>query len=1013
MGIKGLKVDFFGGDGRDRSTLQRQHARPRSCSAPFHDALRATTQTNLMKMILKYFRKIRPVHLAALCSWFTFGHLQAASEPAFHAWAPAPVMGWNSWDFYGTSINEERTKAQADYMAANLLSHGWNLITVDIQWYQPTATGFGYINGAPLTMDSYSRLTPATNRFPSATGGLGFKPLADYVHSKGLTFGIHMMRGIPRQAVAQKKTILGTGYTADQIADITSTCSWNPDMYGVDMTKPGAQEYYDSIMTLVASWEVDFVKIDDLSRPYHTAEIEAIRKAIDKTGRAIVLSTSPGETPVVTGPHVMQQANQWRISDDFWDTWSALYAQFLRLHNWTPYRGAGHFPDADMLPLGKLSGGSNTATGRWTNFTTNEQYTLMSLWAIARSPLIHGGDMTQMDSATLALLTNDEVIAVNQRSLHNRQLFRTSDHIAWTADVEGSSDKYLAVFNATGSSTSVPVTLAALGFTGACSVRSLWDKTDLGTFSGTFSPTLASHRGALYRLSGPSIPVPWLSGIVAGSNRVAISWEAINSASSYSVKRSTSESGTYSTIASGVTGVGYTDLTAQNGSTYFYSVSATINGQETPNSGSFSATAGTQGVVSWNFDRYGTVSSTSVAGVEPVTNWNNSYPSNPTKNLADNRGATTTVDIAYSSSSTWSIQSSHPGADANGRYNRELLNGYLNSGSTTSPTNSSVTISQIPFSSYDIYVYFSSDVADRNGTVTDGTTTFSFKTIGPASIGSTPVLTQTTVASGNPSANYALFSGLAGTSKTITCSIPSSGGIAAFQIVPRVDPLLITSASPIASGTVGSPYSQTLTASGGNAPYTWSLSAGTLPAGLSLGSAGLLSGTPTASGTFAFTAQIADNDASTVTKDFGLIIFSQFSAWQTMEFTPSELADTSISGALADPDGDGLANLQEFATNRDPKTPNGPVMVTTTETDAEDGNSYFTGTYTRRKSAPGIIYHVEVSDNLMTWNEGPTYVQEMQATDDGNSLTETVKVRVLPALNLITKKFLRLRVTQP
>jgi alpha-galactosidase len=958
--------------------------------------------------------KTIPILLAALCSWLTSGHVLAASEPAFHAWAPTPVMGWNSWDFYGTSINEERTKAQADYMAANLLSHGWNLITVDIQWYQPTATGFGYISGAALTMDSYSRLTPATNRFPSATGGLGFKPLADYVHSKGLTFGIHMMRGIPRQAVSQKTPVFGTAYTADQIADTSSTCSWNPDMYGVDMTKPGAQEYYDSIMTLVASWEVDFVKIDDLSRPYHTAEIEAIRKAIDKSGRAIILSTSPGETPVVTGSHVMQQANQWRISDDFWDNWSALYAQFQRLHNWTPYRGAGHFPDADMLPLGKLSGGSNTATGRATNFTTNEQYTLMSLWAIARSPLIHGGDMTQMDSATLALLTNDEVIAVNQQSLHNRQLFRTSDRIAWTADVEGSSDKYLAVFNATGSSTSVPVTLAAMGFTGACSIRSLWDKTDLGTFSGTFSPTLASHRGTLYRISGPSTPVPWLSGIVAGSNRVAISWEAINSASSYLVKRATSETGTYSTIASGVTGVSYTDLTAQNGSTYFYSVSATIDGQETTNSGALSATAGTQGVVSWNFDRYGTVSSTSVAGVELVSNWNNSYPSNPTENLTDNRGATTTVDIAYSSASTWNIQSSHPGVDANGRYNRELINGYLNSGSATNPTSSSVTISQIPYNSYDLYVYFSADVADRNGTVTDGTTTFSFKTIGTTSIsGSNAVLTQTTAASGDPSANYALFTGLSGNSKTITCSIPSTGGIAAFQIVPRADPLLITSASPIANGTVGSAYSQTLTASGGNEPYTWSLGAGTLPAGLSLGSAGLLSGTPTASGTFTFTVQIADDELSTVTKDFSLIILSQFSAWQTIKFTPGELADTSISGALADADCDGLANLLEFATNRDPKTPDGPVMVTTTETDANDGNSYLTGTYTRRKSAQGIIYHVEASDDLTTWNEGPTDVQEMQVTDDGNSLTETVEVRVLPPLNSTEKKFLRLRVTQP
>jgi alpha-galactosidase len=786
-----------------------------------------------------------------------------------------PALGWNSWDFYGVSINEERTKAQADYMAANLLSHGWNLITVDHQWYQPTATGFTYIDGATLTMDSYGRLTPATNKFPSASGGLGFKPLADYAHSKGLTFGIHILRGIPRQAVAQNTPVLGTSYTANQIADTTSPCVWCTDMYGVDMTKPGAQAYYDSVMALVASWGVDFVKIDDLSKPYHTAEIEAIRKAIDKTGRAIVLSTSPGATPVSEGPRVMQQANQWRISDDFWDNWTALYEQFLRLHNWEPFRSAGHFPDADMLPLGMVSGGSNTATGRSTNFTTDEQYTLMSLWAIARSPLIHGGDMTQMDAATLALLTNDEVLVVNQQSFHNRQLFRTNDLIAWTADAEGSSDKYLAVFNATSSSASVPVTLSTMGFGGTCTIRSLWDQTDLGTFSGIFSPTLASHRGALYRISGTSVPVPWISSIVSGGNRVALSWEAISSASSYSVKRATSETGTYTTIASGLSGTSYTDLTAQNGTTYYYAVSAVISGQETLNSAPFSALpTAAQGIISWNYDRYGTVSGSSVAGVAPVANWNNTDPDNPVTNLADHLGGTTTLDIAYSYHNQWSIQSSHPGADANGTYNREMLNGYLDSGGSNTPVTSSVTISQIPFNSYDLYVYFGSDVANRTGTVTDGSTTFSFKTVGSASIsGSNAVLTQTTdTASGNPSANYAVFTALSGSTKTVSCNIPNNGGIAAFQIVPRVDALTITSASPLAVGTVGAAYSQTLSGTGGNAPYTWSLGAGTLPTGLGLSGTGLLGGTPSAPGTFVFTAQITDSAALTATGQFSVTV---------------------------------------------------------------------------------------------------------------------------------------------
>jgi hypothetical protein len=722
--------------------------------------------------------------------------LNNASAADYHTWAPMPVMGWNSWDFYGTSINETCAKAQTDYQAANLLSHGWSLMTVDIQWYQPTATGFGYINGATLTMDAYGRLTPATNKFPSAVGGLGFKPLADYVHSKGLKFGIHMMRGIPRQAVSQNAPVLGTTNTANQIADTSSTCSWNSDMYGVDLTKPGAQAYYDSLMALVAAWGVDFVKIDDLSRPYHTAEIAAIRSAIDKTGRAIVFSTSPGATPVGMGAHVSQNANQWRIADDFWDQWSLLYPMFQLLDNWTSYRGSGYFPDADMLPLGKISGGTTNATGRATYFTTNEQYTMMSLWAIARSPLILGADMTQMDPFTLSLLTNDAVIAVNQNSLHNRQLFSTNNLIAWTADAAGSTNKYLALFNATTNTTNVTVSLISMGFTNACVIRSLWDGVALGSFNGTFSPALATHAGALYQLSGPAMPVPWITNAAAGSNRVTIAWEAINSAGSYSVKRSLAETGPWQTIATGLTNNIYTDATAQNGTTYFYVVSAMVSGTESPNSGALAATpTGATGMVCWNYDYNGTIptSSTAVAGAEPAANWNNSWPNNPTVNLPDSSGGVTSVDIAYSSYNIYSIQNSHPGVDANGTYNRELLNGYRNSGTGNTPTNSSVSITQIPFSYYDLYVYFSSDTAGRAGTVTDGTTRFSFATIGKASItnvSGNAVLTRTTdTGTGYPAANYAVFTGLSGSSKTINCNIPLYGGIAAFQLVPRTDPL--------------------------------------------------------------------------------------------------------------------------------------------------------------------------------------------------------------------------------
>lgn len=367
--------------------------------------------------------------------------------PKFWRWAERPPMGWNSWDCFATTVTEAQTKAQADYLARYLQPHGWEYIVVDIQWYEPNAQSFEYRKNAQLAMDEFGRLWPATNRFPSSVGGVGFKALADYVHGKGLKFGIHLMRGIPRQAVRENTRVKGTNFRARDVANTNSICDWNPDMFGVDMTRPGAQDYYNSVFDLIASWGVDYVKVDDLSRPYHTnrLEVEAIRRAIDQTGRPMVLSLSPGETALSAAEHVKRHANLWRISDDFWDSWPALYEQFERLRNWNPHRGPGHWPDADMLPLGVLDLGRRT-----TRFTPDEQHTLMTLWCIARSPLMHGGDMTKMDDFTLSLLTNDEVLAVNQRSSGNRELFHRGSHIAWVADVPDSADKYLAVFNAPG-----------------------------------------------------------------------------------------------------------------------------------------------------------------------------------------------------------------------------------------------------------------------------------------------------------------------------------------------------------------------------------------------------------------------------------------------------------------------------------------------------------------------------------------------------------------------------------
>jgi len=455
-----------------------------------------------------------------------------AADPAYWAWAQTPPMGWNSWDCFGAGVWQTNALANADYMATNLVSHGWNLITIDIQWYEPLAHTTDYRRGAVLETDANGRLLPAPNRFPLTQETHSFKPIGDYLHARGLKFGLHLMRGIPRQAVDRDNApILGTAYHAADIADKRNVCGWNTDMYGVDMSKPGAQEYYNSVFAQMAAWGLDFVKVDDLAG--HTAEIQAVRKAIDQTGRPIVFSISPGGSSVGRGAEVSTNANLWRISGDFWDSWGALYGQFARVASWTPFRAPGHWPDADMIPFGNVRAWE--ANG-WTHFTKDEHYTLMTLWSIGRSPLILGGNLPNNDDFTLSLLVNDEVIAVNQHSSNNHQLFNTNNQVAWMADVPGSADKYLAVFNTSppppagrgrrgpapvveladsDGSTNAPVLiapptkdpvrisvlLADLGFQGPVQVRDLWTHQELGPVTGAFTPVINSHGAGLYRVS--------------------------------------------------------------------------------------------------------------------------------------------------------------------------------------------------------------------------------------------------------------------------------------------------------------------------------------------------------------------------------------------------------------------------------------------------------------------------------------------------------------------------------
>jgi len=420
----------------------------------------------------------------------------------FKEWAQTPPMGWNSWDCYGPTVVESEVKANADYMADNLKKYGWEYIVVDIRWFVENDKAGGYNQTDPrYVLDEYGRYQPAVNRFPSAMDGKGFKELAAYVHCKGLKFGIHIMRGIPKEAVAKKLPVLGTcGITADQIYSTNLLCEWLKDNYTIDPSKPGAQEYYNSIIDLYASWGVDFIKVDDLSRPYHQGEIELIRNAIDNCGRHIVLSTSPGETPADKADHVRNHANMWRMVDDVWDTWPHITHLFEISQKWYPYIAPGTWPDCDMIPLGRISVRGERGEDRMTRLTKDEQYTLMNLFCIFRSPLMFGGDLPSNDAFTLSLLTNKEVLKMHREGTDVRQVFNKDGKVAITSRNAKTGEWYLALFNLNDKeAVDVSVSLTSLFGKGKHKATDMWTGKEIGFFSGRFGQNLAPHASRLLK----------------------------------------------------------------------------------------------------------------------------------------------------------------------------------------------------------------------------------------------------------------------------------------------------------------------------------------------------------------------------------------------------------------------------------------------------------------------------------------------------------------------------------
>lgn len=415
--------------------------------------------------------------------------------------APVPPMGWNSYDYYNTTVNEEQVRKNAEYMAKNLKKYGWEYVVIDIQWSDPDAgkrnkEGIQYIPFSRFCIDEYSRQIPAENRFPSAANGAGFKPLADYIHSLGLKFGIHIMRGIPRFAAHDHlaiKTHDGSKITADMIANPYSISRWNPDMYGVDASKTYAQDYYDSCFELYAQWGVDYVKVDDIcntnmypSNPYSAEkEIELIANAIENSGRAMVLSLSPGPAVIEKAHHYKNYANMWRITDDFWDDWKLLKAMFERCEVWQSHVGGGNWPDCDMLPMNVLGYGwgdleSSSNKGWKCKFTQEETRTMITFWSIFRAPLMIGTDLPQLDDFNLSLLTNEEIIEMNKNPLQAYQASPScnTNLVTWINECPDQTSYYECLFNLSEEEQTVKLNLS-IGKDD--NIRDLWEKKDLGS----------------------------------------------------------------------------------------------------------------------------------------------------------------------------------------------------------------------------------------------------------------------------------------------------------------------------------------------------------------------------------------------------------------------------------------------------------------------------------------------------------------------------------------------------
>jgi hypothetical protein len=456
--------------------------------------------------------------------------------------AQKPLMGWSSWSHFHKGINETVIKAQADAMAAQLKSAGYTYINLDAGWRDYNR------------WDQYGRETWDTAKFPG-----GIPALAAYIHGKGLKIGIYLHPGMdlgPNSPYELNTPILGTPYHARDITDATQFGNTGQSAYRIDFTKPGAKEYIQSYADLMASWGIDYIKFDFVGPGGGT--VAADDRVEMQQWLTALQSTPAGSNPIwieLSNSLSFTYASEWRTYSNGWringdiesgvsgalTSWTNVNKRFTDAPKWAPFAGPGGWNDFDAVPLGD---------GSLDGLTTDERQTTMTLWSVGCSPLILGGNLGALDSFDKGLITNAEVIAVNQAGRVATPVSQASSQQVWR--VQNADGSYtMALFNLGSSAATVTASWSDLGFTGQASVRDLWSHTELGTFTSSFGASLISHGSRLVKVTptAAQVTAPSFSpggGTYATTQNVTITTATAGAAIRYTLDGSvpTSSTGT-------------------------------------------------------------------------------------------------------------------------------------------------------------------------------------------------------------------------------------------------------------------------------------------------------------------------------------------------------------------------------------------------------------------------------------------------------------------------------------